>query len=66
MFLHTRHTVSKYSDESIRVNGIKIIQSINMAPGNFAALKYQHLHSTSFLERFRAHLPRSKIKLLIE
>lgn len=38
MFLHRRYTVSKYSDEDVHVNGIKIIQSINMAPGNVAAL----------------------------
>lgn len=40
MFLHRRYTVSKYGDEDVHVNGIKIIQSINMAPGNIAALGY--------------------------
>lgn len=39
IFLRTRYAVSKYSDEDVHVNGIKIIQSINMAPGNVAALR---------------------------
>ena len=67
MFLCTRYTVSKYSDEDVHVNGIKIIQSINVAPGNVAALRcLQRLRSKSFLERFRTHLLRSKSKLMIE
>lgn len=39
MFLQMRSAVSTHSDEEGRVDGIKIIQSINMAPGSVAALR---------------------------
>lgn len=39
MFLQTKYTAGTHSDEEGCVDGIKIIQSITMAPGSVAALR---------------------------